>query len=93
MAEYLRKAERYRSLCTDLMKLVPAENQLEAAKIAAKLVNAGMVGSPRAVQSTVRLNYVRAVCQDLPISCNLVETESESGRTFKALVVDGLYDE
>lgn len=88
MARYLQTAARYSNLPAELMALVPVENHEKAAELIARLVNAGMVGNPRPPQSTVRINYVRAVCKDLPIICDLEERDKDYGDgTYKALVV------
>ena len=92
MARYLQTAKRYQQLPTELLQLVPEEDRPRAAELIARLVNAGMVGAPRGVQSTVRLNYVSEVCKDLPIRCSLETKEVNPDdlsdhRTYNALVV------
>lgn len=91
MARYLDIAKRYQNLPVRLLELVPSEHKEEAAEIAARLVNAGMVGCPRPAQGTVRLNYVSAVCKNLPIVCSLEERkinpDDPTSETYKALVV------
>lgn len=92
MSRYLQKAAGYNNLPKELMELIKPEYEFEAAEIIARLVNAGVVCVPRSCQSTVRLNIVREICKDLPISCKLEERsfDDNSGRTYKALVVDNV---
>lgn len=92
MARYLQTAKRYENLPGQLLDLVPDGDKQQAAEMIARLVNAGMVGCPRPPQSTVRLNYVRAVCKDLPVRLDLVDRRvnpdnPDDTRTYKALVV------
>jgi hypothetical protein len=92
MARYLETAKRYDNLPVELLALIPPEHKATGAEMIARLVNAGILGNPRACNGTIRLNYVSAVCKHLPIRCSLEEREVKPDdptdtRTYKALVV------
>lgn len=92
MARYLETAARYNQLPVELLALIPEEHKDKGAELIARLVNAGMLGNPRPSQSTVRLNYVSAVCKHIPVICGLeerrVDTDDPTNtKTYKALTV------
>lgn len=88
MALYLKKIKERKGTQAELLALIPDEHKVEAAALIARVVNNGIVCCPRGVQSTVRLNIVSGLCEDLPVRCTLEERTSDwdSTKTYKALV-------
>lgn len=89
MARYLETAKRYNNLPVEILELIPEEKHEQAKPLIARLINAGFLGNPRAANGTIRLNYVNAMCSKIDVKCGLEERESENGRTYKALTVNG----
>lgn len=71
MARYLETAAKANAVAKDLLALVPETAKPDAAALMAKLVNLGFRCNPRAAQSTVRYNAVRAAMRGLPVVVHL----------------------
>lgn len=93
MARYLQVAAEANEVAKSLFNLVPEENRQAAAGLIAKLVNYGLRCSPRAVQSTVRLNAVRRAVYGLPVEVGMVKvTDPVTHKSFNAITISGESD-
>jgi repressor of nif and glnA expression len=88
MARYLQTAAEANEVAISLLKLVPESDRPAAAEKIARLVNYGFRCNPRAAQSTIRYNAVRAACRGLPVKVGMVERQGRTGRPFNALTTE-----
>jgi len=88
MARYLEVATEANGTARELLSLIAPENKPAAACLIARMMNWGLRCAPRAVQSTVRINAVKAAVRGLPVRCRLEERQGDYGGTYKALVTE-----
>lgn len=89
MARYLEVAAEANVLAVQLLALIPADKQPQAAEMIARLVNYGVRCSPRGVQHTVRFNAVQRAVRGLPVKVSMKEcTDEKTKRTYNVLVTE-----
>lgn len=90
MARYLQVAGEANEVAKQLFALVAEDKQQQAAQLIAKLVNYGLRCSPRAVQSTVRLNAVKRAVQGLPVAVGMTKVfDPVTQKSFNAITFGG----
>lgn len=94
MPRYLETAEKARILVDQILATVEKDARPELAAQLAKLYNLGIRTSPRACQSTVRINAVRAAMKTAPVkvSSSQVPIEGRPEKSFVALQVTPVHE-
>lgn len=90
MARYLETAAKANEVITDILDVVDRLDPQEKSYITSQLLylyNLGIRTAPRATQSTVRLNAVRAAAKGTEAKVSMTTKEGYNGKTYNALSI------